>query len=145
MREGCCRRVGAFPENYELEKITENTYHACGVRVEVPGGYEDECRPVPRPRRWGKEGWARNEKTSPQRTAAASAGAQEQSQWSSALPGRVSVTTISVLESTYRSEPTWRLWSGPSSASFHLHYAMPPTHRLPLHRLLQPRSRMCVV
>ena len=31
------------------------------------------------------------------------------------------------------------------SASFHLHYAMPLTHRLPLHRLLQSRSRMYVV
>ena len=48
--------------------------------------------------------------------------AQEQSQRSSALPGLVSMTTISVLESTYRSEPTWRLWSGPSSTSFHFFF-----------------------
>ena len=73
----------------------------------------------------GREPEKRNKP--PLGAAAASAVAQEQSLWSSALPGLVSVTTISVLESTYRSEPTWRLWSGPSSASYHLYYAMPPT------------------
>jgi len=71
------------------------------------------------------------------RTAAASATAQEQSQWSSELPGLVSVTTISKPEGTYRSEPTWRLWSGPSSTSLHFFFffffwwvreaALPPT------------------
>ena len=62
----------------------------------------------------GEEGSGRREEHDcPAGAAAASVLAREQSHRSSALPGLVSVTTISILESTYRSEPTWRLWSGP--------------------------------
>jgi len=57
-------------------------------------------------------------KKSPAGAAAASAVAQEQSHRSSALPGQVSVTTISEPEGTYQLEPTWQLWSGPTSTSF---------------------------
>ena len=64
----------------------------------------------------------RDEDECPAGAAAASAAAWEQSQRSSALPGLVSVTTISVLEGTYQSEPTWRLWSGPTSASYHFFF-----------------------
>ena len=59
---------------------------------------------------------------SPVGAVAASSVAQEQSQRSSEPPGLTSMTTISVLESTYQSEPTWRLWSGPTSASLHFFF-----------------------
>ena len=86
------------------------------------------------------------EKKSPARAAAASAVAREQSQRSSVLPGLVSVTTISVLKSTYQLEPTWQLWSGPTSASYHFFFfflwvrevALPPNPRNSLRGMWSP-------
>jgi len=101
------------------QKITYQAHEPCRVVRKIRG-----MSVVPSHSRGGGGGRAEPvEKTwPPLGAAAASAMAQEQSQRSSALPGLVPVTTISVLESTYRSEPTWRLWSGPSSTSLHFFF-----------------------
>ena len=114
--------MGAFPESCELAKTAKNTYYAREAKAVI----QVEARGVssrPTAEEVGESRVKpRNRSKSPLRTTAASAVAQEQSQRSSALLGLVSMTTISVLKSTYRSEPTWRLWSGPSSASYHFFF-----------------------
>ena len=122
MRGGCCMCMGEALRSCELAKFAKITYHAQELRQVVRKVRGRSV--VPSHSRGGGGGWAEPvEKIwPPLGAAAASAMAQEQSRRSSALPGPVSMTTISVLESTYRSEPTWRLWSGPSSASLHFFF-----------------------